>query len=252
MIRPGGPSTAVEEATWLYNVGASWRATPQLSIYGSYTEGLEESGVAPANAANWGEVLAPIRTRQRDIGMRYAIRDNFGLVAGVFEVEKPYIALGVSNQFGEIGMVRHRGLELSLAGPISPGLNLVAGAVLMDPEVTGEAVETGLVGSDPIGQTDRVVRLNLDYRPGNGPWSADFGVAHAGARSARVDNHVQVPARTTADIGARYRLRIGDARATLRLSVTTVTDVYGWNVGGGGALFPMFPRRYTATLATDF
>ena len=249
---PGAAPTTAEEAAWLYNVSGAWRATPRLSIYGSYTEGLEESGIAPANATNRGEVLAPIRTRQRDVGLRYAVRENLGLVAGLFEVEKPYIALGVSNHFGEIGVVRHRGLELSLAGPIAPDLNLVAGAVLMDPEVIGDAVEVGLVGSDPIGQTDRVLRLNLDYRPGDGPWSIDFGLAHSGKRPARVDNRVAIPARTTADIGARYRFRIGEARAALRLNITNVTDVYGWNVAGGGALFPMFPRRYTATLVTDF
>ncbi|MBC6982185.1 TonB-dependent receptor domain-containing protein [Caulobacter sp. 17J80-11] len=252
VTRPGAAPTTAQEAAWLYNVGAAWRATPRLSVYGSYTEGLEESGVAPDNATNRGEVLAPIRTRQRDVGLRYAIREDLRVVAGVFEVEKPYVALGVSNQFGEIGVVRHRGLELSVAGPLAPGLNLVAGAVLMDPEVTGEAVQAGLVGPDPIGQTDRVLRLNLDYRPGDGPWSVDFGVAHSGERAARVDNRVYIPARTTADVGARYRFRIGEARAALRLSVTNVTDEYGWNVNGGGALFPMFPRRYTAALVTDF
>jgi iron complex outermembrane receptor protein len=252
VARPGAAPTNAPDEAWLFNVAAALRATSRLSVYGSATRGLEESGVAPDAAVNRGEVLAPIRTRQADAGVRYAIRDDLRLIAGLFDVEKPYVALSPTGVFGPTGAVRHRGTEFSLAGPLAPGLTLVAGAVLMSPEVSGDAVRAGSVGRTPIGQTGRVLRLNLDYRPGNGPWSVDGGVAHSGERPARVDGAVLIPERTTIDLGARYRFRVGDARATLRVTATNVTDVYGWNVGSGGALFPMFPRRFTASLVTDF
>ena len=58
------------------------------------------------------------------------------LVVGAFDVRKPYFNLDPGLVYKQLGTVRHRGLEISLAGEPVKGLNVVAGAVLMKPRVT--------------------------------------------------------------------------------------------------------------------
>jgi iron complex outermembrane receptor protein len=112
-------------------------------------------------------------------------------------VTKPYYNLSSTNLFTIFGEVQHRGVELSLAGRVAAGLNLVAGAVLMDPRVTGEAVRNGRVGPRPVGQTSRLLRLNLDYAlPFASGFSVDLAIVNNGARTVSTHNHVNLPART--------------------------------------------------------
>ncbi len=92
--------------------------TKALALYASTTRGLEESGNAPDVAANNCEPMPVAITTQLDAGLRYTIRPGLSLVAGVFEVKKPYFNLDRTNVWGPFGDVRHRGIEASW--PASP------------------------------------------------------------------------------------------------------------------------------------
>lgn len=235
--------TETEARPWLWNVNAAITITERLAIYGRYVTGLEESGIAPKNASNRNEALPAIQTSQRDLGLRYAISPRLKLVAGLFDVRKPYFNLDADNRFDVLGDVRHRGVELSLAGNIAPNLNIVTGAVLLDARVTGEGVALGRVGERPVGQTDTTLQLNADWQvPGATGLSFDIGVQHEGDIVATVDNRVSIPARTLVDLGARYRTKIGGKPVTFRLTMTNVGDVQGFDIRGAGA-YDIIPGR---------
>lgn len=251
--KPGVAAAENRQSLWLWNATAAAHLSDKLAFYAGYTRGLEEAGVAPDNAANRSEVLPPIQTRQADAGLRYSLSPDLWLIAGVFEVTKPYYSLNGANLFTSLGEVQHRGVELSLAGRVAEGLSLVAGAVLMDPRVTGEAVESGRIGRRPVGQTRRLLRLNLDYGlPFLKGTSIDLGLLNNGKRTVSADNRLNLPARTIVDLGARYRFEVTGAPATLRVQATNLFDVDGWvAANGSGTLQPLFPRRMVATLAID-
>jgi iron complex outermembrane receptor protein len=235
--------TATEARPWLWNVNAAITITDRLAIYGGYVTGLEESGIAPNNASNRNEALPAIQTSQRDLGLRYAISPRLKLVAGLFDVRKPYFNLDADNRFDVLGDVRHRGVELSLAGNLASNLNIVAGAVLLDARVTGEGVTLGRVGERPVGQTGTTLQLNADWQvPGARGLSFDIGVQHEGDSVATVDNRVSIPARTLVDLGARYRTKIGGKPVTFRLTMTNVGDVQGFDLRGAGA-YDIIPGR---------
>lgn len=251
--QPGLPRTATRDQPWLPNANVSVYLGKRLALYAGHTRGLEESGIAPDDAANRNEALPAIRTRQSDAGLRWAFADGMKLVAGAFDVRKPYFTTDERNVYGAIGEVRHRGVELSLSGRPMDSLNLVAGAVLMRPRVSGEAVRLGRVGDRPIGQTERVLRADLEYRPPS--WaglSFDLSMSHYGERIASRDGRNRVPDYTLVDVGARYRFRLGSAPATLRLLVANVGDTYTWNIYGNNSFGLTDGRRYVAQLAVDF
>ncbi|MGQ0659359.1 TonB-dependent receptor domain-containing protein [Sphingosinicella sp.] len=251
--RPGLPPVETESSPWLYSVAAAAYLTDRLALYAGYTRGLEESGVAPASAVNRNEPLPAILTSQRDAGFRWTIRPNLRLVAGLFDVRKPYFERDAGNRFTLLGEVRHQGIEASLTGQLTPRLNIVAGAVLLRPRVTGEGVDLGRVGRRPVGQPTRLLRFNADWRPPQLPGvSLDLGVVHTSRRPATRDNLVSLPARTLVDIGGRYAFRLAGNNASLRLAVTNLFNVYGFDLRGSGA-YDIIPGRVAlASLAVDF
>ena len=250
--RPGVPVAKTHDPAWLYNAALAVEATPKLAFYGSYTRGLEESGVAPDSAANRTQALPAILTRQWDAGLRYALPNNMRFVGGAFEVEKPYFAPDAANIFTELGMVRHRGLELSLSGSPRPGLTVVGGAVLMKPEVTGEPVERGLVGRKPVGQTGRLLTLNLNQDLPIKGLTAVANLNHHGDRVGDRANLVETPARTIVDLGLRYRFQAAGVPALLRLNVTNVTNAFDWRVVSASTYEVNAPRSFILFLTMDF
>ena len=237
---------------WLWNGTLAINIAKGLVAYAGYTKGLEDSGIAPEIAANRSEAPPALLTSQRDIGLRYAF-GPMRLVVGAFDVRKPYFNLGPGLIYAQLGTVRHRGLEISLSGEPVKGLNLVAGAVLMKPRVTGDAVDLGLVGKMPVGQAERSATAYVDYvLPFFPDLSVNLGVQHLGKRAGSVDNLLTVPGRTLVNAGGRYRFELMKVPASLRLQVTNLFDDYAWNVTGGGGFRRVFPRRVQASLSMDF
>ena len=69
--------------------------------------------------------------------------------------------------FRELGEVRNRGIEMSLAGQITPRLSIVLGAVFLDAKVSGDAVDLGLIGRRPVGSIGRTITGAVNW---NVPW----------------------------------------------------------------------------------
>lgn len=250
---PGSGVTKTADEPWLPSAAVAAHLSPSLALYGSFTRGLEESGLAPSNAANRNEALPAIRTRQFDAGARWSPAPRLKLVAGVFDVRKPYFSTDEANAYVILGDVRHRGAEFSLTASPSRSLSVVAGAVLMRPRVSGEAVEQGRVGKRPLNQPQRILRANLEYRPPDWPsLSFDLALSNFSARAASRDNSVFVEGYSVIDLGGRYRFKANGNPALLRVQLANLTDTYVWNVVGSNSYGLGDRRRLVATVAVDF
>ncbi len=240
---PAGGVEGTDSRPLLYNLTVAANISDRLVVYAGAVTGLEESGIAPGNAANRNEALPAIRTRQFDAGFRFAITDKMKLVGGVFEVSKPYFNLDTNNRFGLLGDVINRGIEASLAGPLTDTLSVVAGAVLLQPRVTGEAVDAGRIGDRPIGAISRRFEASADWRPPFLPGASfDTRLAYRSAETATVSNLTAIPARTQVDVGGRYRFKMSGRGVLLRLQVTNLLDVQSFELRNAGA-YNLFPGR---------
>ncbi len=251
---PGGTPTINAESPWLPNVTLALHANPQFTFFGSYTRGLEESGRAPNNASNRGETLSAIKTSQVDFGVRYKLTPQITAVATAFQIKKPYQNIDTTNLYTNIGDVRHRGIEVSVAGQAAEGLRIVAGAVFLQARLFGTLVDQGRIGQVPIGRTPRALRFDVEYGPKS--WqgaSVDLQVDNRSSRFSSADNLVRIPQRTMFNLGGRYRFKAFDHSASLRLQVRNVFDTFAWDI----KLMQLSyiteeQRRYLATLAVDF
>ncbi|HET9444941.1 MAG TPA: TonB-dependent receptor [Steroidobacteraceae bacterium] len=236
---------------WLKYATATVNATERVAFYASYTEGLEESPVAPNNALNRNEAAPALETEQYDAGLRWSAFANMKLIAGVFNVEKPYFDVDAAGFFTELGTVEHRGVEFSLAGDPRDDLTVIVGTRWLDAKVSGATVDAGLIGEKPVGSARQYSLATAEYRFAGTGASIDATVEHITKQVATSDNSVYVPARAVMHVGGRYRFTMFEKPVTLRLLVQNVTDKYGWTAWSSGVYSYNSPRRFTVYLTAD-
>jgi iron complex outermembrane receptor protein len=247
------PSALTEANPMLYSGAAAFHVSDRVSLFSSYSEGLEDSGAAPSSAANRNAPLPASATRQRDAGIRWSAFSGLRLVLGVFSIEKPYFEFDQENVYRQLGTVGNRGVELSLSGTVSPTLNVLVGAVVSNPSLRNTASSTQALGDDPVDLPKSRAGINLDWKPDalRGT-SIDLGVTYLGRRAATSDNTVYLPGRAIVDIGGRVPLRIAKRPAQLRLAITNLGDRQGWDSAGSGAYTLLFGRAAELSIAFDF
>jgi iron complex outermembrane receptor protein len=247
-------TTTTKDNPLLWNISASVIATYRLAFYAGYVRGLEEALIAPDIATNRSESPPAIRTTQMEAGLRYTISPKLTFVGGLFSVKKPYFNLDPSLRYRQLGLVENRGIEISLAGQVQPGLSIVAGSVFLSPTITGEAVDSKLIGSRPVGSLTRRSIANVDWRlkAGKSPFSFDLGIESLSSRMANASNSFSAPARETYNIGARYRFDVLRAKVLLRFQVKNLLNDYGWIVSPSGGFTYSGSRSVLAQLVADF
>ena len=248
---PDGALPESRDEPVLPNLTATVYATPRLAIYASYTEGLEESPVAPDNAVNRNVAAPALHTKQYDAGLRWAPFGDVRLITGVFNVEKPYFDLDDRQLFTSLGMVRHRGIEISLSGTVLPNLTAVAGTRFLDAEVSGENVTSGRIGRRPLATYRNYSSVSLNYAIPRTRLSFDATAESISHQVANTLNTEESAGRWVLALGGRYKFTIFDKPATLRAQMGNVFNRYGWIVVGGGAYTYNQPRRFSMYLAMD-
>jgi iron complex outermembrane receptor protein len=231
---------------------AALSVSERVTAYAGYTQGLEDSGAVPSVAANRGTILPDARTWQTDAGFRFQLTSKLKLIAGVFEIQKPYFNFDTNNIDRQLGEQRARGAELSLSGEVLPNLNVAVGALLGDVTIMGSNLAAEGVGTTAFGQPHNQGSINADYKL---PWvpalSADITVVHFGTSPASVDDVTQNPAQTGLFMGGRYRFKLWGAPATLRVQVQNATNIYFWNTGYSPGFSQSQPRSYFAYFTAD-
>jgi iron complex outermembrane receptor protein len=248
---PSGPRPTSRDKPWLVNVAATANITRNISLFGSYTRGLEESEVAPEIAINRDEAPPALRTKQIDIGLKTKI-GPITLITGAFDIQRPYYGVDGESVFRRLGAVQHRGLEVSMTGSPAPGLTLVAGGTFIRARLSGDEVASGAIGSRPVDVPARKLVASLDWRPSGSATSFDVAVEHIGPNTGDALNRVRVDPFTTVDAGVRHKLKLGTATAVLRLQATNLFDAFGWEVAGNNAFVYIQSRQVIARFAIDF
>lgn len=259
MISRNDRGARTKDTPLLYNATLAYAPADWLSFYGNITKGLEETSGPPSSAANRDDAIPASRTKQQDAGVRLAL-GPMRIVAGVFEIERPYFSTDRSNVYTALGDVRNRGAELSVVGQITDQLSVVSGLVLLDARVVGEAFELGRAGRRPVGSMKRSGRVDLDYRTTfvDG-LSLTFGIQHTGPMIASTTGYtelggeqLEIGAYTTFDIGARYRFNIGEVPMSARVLLANTFDERGYFASSSNTFGIRDTRRLSLQLSADF
>jgi iron complex outermembrane receptor protein len=250
------PGAAVSEVTDhpLRGYGNSaFALTRRLTLYAGYTQGLEDSGVAPSAAQNRGAVLPASRTWQVDAGVRYLVTPHFKIIAGAYELQKPYFNLDKNNVDRELGAQQAKGVELSISGQQIAHFDINAGILAAKVSIVGPDLAAEGVGPIAIGQPRLQYVANVNYTVPQWPAvSLDLAAIHFGSQPASVNNGIYSPAVTELNLGGRYKFTVLGKHSTFRLQIQNVADSYWWtNVYTPGFFQWAGPRTVFAYLTTD-
>lgn len=252
-VQPGVSPASLNDSPWMQNLTMSVSVSPTLAVYGSYTRGLEDNGIAPDSAANRGQPLPVIKSRQYDMGISWTPADNTKLIVGYFDITKPYVTGDSNNVYRLLGEETHNGVELSLAAVPFTGMTIVVGGFLTDPRIKNVRGAGEVIGSEPVGQSRSELQFNCDYVLPFAPQvSLNAGINTLGSFATTVDNRSHNEWPTLVSAGGRYKFKIGHTPYTLRLSIANVTNAYYWYFAGANAYMAGDKMRTSLSLAADF
>ncbi|MYM81634.1 TonB-dependent siderophore receptor [Duganella sp. FT50W] len=229
--------------------GVSYQPWRHLALYANHIEGLSKGDTAPPTAANAGEIFAPYKTRQHELGVKLE-RGTLTATLSVFRIKKPSGQL-TGTRYAVDGEQRNQGVELALFGQAAPGVRLTGGATWIDAQLT-RTNSAATLGKTPVGVPSSQANLGTEWDIGLPGLTLTGSVAYTGRQYVNQANNQQLPDWTRLDLGARYRTRVAGKATTLRASVMNAADRHYWSgVASYGAFVQGAPRTLMLSAAID-
>lgn len=208
-------------------IGAAYRATQALSIYGQYATGTDPLSGSLTLPGNLAHNLT--RGRQFELGVKGempAVRGEWTVSA--YRIEKrDILSRDATNPLitQQIGRQSSTGVELAAAMEPTPGWSVDANLALLNARFDSfnEVVGTALVsrnGNRPTNVPERTANLWTSYRFAP-HWQAGVGMQYVGSRAANTANTLDFPSYTTVDALLRYEV---SRNLNLALSVSNLAD----------------------------
>lgn len=228
------------------------KATDQISVYANYIEGLSQGAIAPNTAENAGEVFAPYKTKQKEVGIKFDLGE-FAHTVSLYEIKRPSSYTDpVTNVFSFGGEQRNRGVEWGFFGSPMNGVRLMGGIAYSDAEVTKAAVAAN-EGKQATGLPKWQAKLGTEWDvPTMQGLTLTANATWADKQYLSADNSLSIPGRTVFDVGARYATKVSGRPLTLRASVTNLTNKAYWAKPHYTSLALGAPRTFYLSATMDF
>ncbi|MEC5397559.1 TonB-dependent receptor [Uliginosibacterium sp. H1] len=227
--------------------------TPQVSLYANYIEGLSQGGsVTDASASNYGEVFAPYKSKQVELGVKWDA-SGFLNTLSLFRITRPSLIRNAgTNTWGPDGEQRNIGIEWTTAGEVTRGWRLLGGLTHIDAENTRTTGGT-LDGKAPVGVPSLQVNLGTEW---DLPWlpglTLNATAIHTGSQFADNNNLQELPAWTRVDLGARYATKLAARNVVVRGGITNAFNERYWSGVWNGYASVGAPRSVQLSASVDF
>jgi iron complex outermembrane receptor protein len=249
---PTGLSRAYDKKAVNPTAGLVYKPLQKLSLYASYAEGIEQGGTAPISTVNARQVMDPLESDQLEVGAKFELARGALLTAALFRIDKGLEFIDApTNTYVQNGRQVHEGAEITVGGPLTSRLRVIAGLAWLEAKVERTANPT-LVGKRPQGVPEWQSNVFGDYDlstwvPG---LAVNAGLYYVGAKPVDQLNTWSASRSLRADAGVRYRQRWGDRQSiTYRATFENVGDVRYLNDTSFGSLVfgAPFTAKFSAT-----
>lgn len=260
----GGLSGTYDEDAITPVIGLVVKPAGGVSLFANRIEGLQQGPSAPIDATltNSGEVFAPYKSVQYEVGGKLAI-GGFDASVALFRISQPSayaIPVDPANPgglrvYGLFGQQRNQGVEVSFAGELARGLRLISGFSYIDAKLrrtAGGANDGNRAAGIPRFTANANVEWDLAFLPGT---TLTGRVVHTGRQQVNVVNTLSIPDWTRVDLGARYVFAASGKPVTLRLTVDNLFNDRYWASAFdtfSAALLQGSPRTVKASASIDF
>ena len=251
-IKTGARTSRYDESATTPAVALLVKASKTVSLYGNYIEGLSQGATAPMTAANAGEVFAPYKSKQAELGFKVDLGE-FAHTVSVYEIKRPSSYVDpVSNVFSFGGEQRNRGVDWGFFGSPLRDVRLMGGVAYVDPVLSKTMGGTNQ-GKQATGVPKLQAKLGVEWDTPAVPGVTLTANATAASKQyINADNSLSVPGRTVFDLGARYATTAAGRPLTVRASVTNVGNKAYWALPQWTSLGLGAPRTFMLSGTMDF
>lgn len=200
---------------------------PDLSFYANYVQGLSKGdSVTDTAAANFGQVFAPYKTEQKEVGVKWNA-GTFANTLALFQIDKPMLVTegaAARPTYADGGEKRVRGVEWNAFGELARGVRVLGGVTYS----RGKQTKTSFGrydGNTAVGAPRWQANTGLEW---DTPWIAGLTlsarVQATSSQYADAANKLKIPGWGQLDLGARYAMLVNGKDVVLRLNVNNVFD----------------------------
>lgn len=223
-----------------------------VSVYGNYIEGLTKGTTAPVAAVNAGEVFAPFKTKQKELGIKVD-SGKFTHTLSVFNISKPTDYIDpISKRYSVDGEQQNRGIEWGFFGSPIEDVRLMGGVTYIDAEIT-KATDKEYEGNQAADVPKWQAKLGAEWdQPYIPNLTLTANVTALSEQYINNDNKLALPGYALLDLGARYKTTVGRYPLTIRSSIHNVTDKSYWAKPHYTSLAIGDPRTFMLSATMDF
>ena len=228
------------------------KVTDNVSVYANYIEGLSKGATAPMTAANAGDVFAPYKSKQKEVGLKLDLGD-FTHTLSLYEIKRPSSYTDPdTNVFSFGGEQRNRGIEWGFFGAPLNDVRLMGGVAYVDPKLTKTAGGINQ-GKTATGLPKLQGKLGVEWdTPVIDGLTLTANATSVSKQYISADNSQSIPGYTIFDVGTRYTTHLASRPITLRGSVTNVTNKAYWGTPLLSSLGLGAPRTVELSASVDF
>ncbi|MEH2455993.1 TonB-dependent siderophore receptor [Nostoc sp.] len=229
-------------------VGIVYQPIKPISLYASYSRSFVPNDQLAAN----GESLPPTKGTQYEVGIKADLSRQISLTLAAYEITKTNVPTVDPNNLDfsvAIGEVKSRGIELDLAGEITPGWKVIASGFLNDAFVS-EDNDPSVKGSRLVNAPYHGASLWTTYqfqRGGLQGLGFGAGLFFVGDRITNQDDPFTIPSYVRTDATIFYK-RDGWGAA---LNFKNLFDVKYYETNGY-YVFPQAPFTVQGTISFSF
>lgn len=232
-------------------VGLLIRPMQELSLYANYIEGLTPGPTPPATAVNSGDVFAPFKSKQYEVGAKLDFGTlGFGLSA--FQIDVPNgITDPTTHVYGLDGLQRNRGIEFTTFGQLTRQVRLLGGATFFDArqdQTAGGANDDNFAVGVPRVQS--TIGAEWDVPSISGLTLTSRGI-YTGKTYLDAANQQSAPSWVRLDLGARYSFEVNNVPLTVRATVQNVANRRYWEANPSGYVGAGAPLTTWLSLSAD-
>ena len=228
------------------------KLTDNISVYANYIEGLSKGATAPMTAANAGDVFAPYKSKQKEVGLKLDLGD-FTHTLSLYEIKRPSSYTDPdTNVFSFGGEQRNRGIEWGFFGAPLNDVRLMGGVAYVDPKLTKTAGGINQ-GKTATGLPKLQGKMGVEWdTPVIDGLTLTANATSVSKQYISADNSQSIPGYTIFDVGTRYTTHLASRPITLRGSVTNVTNKAYWGTPLLSSLGLGAPRTVELSASVDF
>jgi iron complex outermembrane receptor protein len=245
-----GAATPYSKKPVTPTVALMFRPNAETLVYASYVAALEDGGTVGTSYSNHDESLAPISSKQFELGTKYDAT-HWGASAALFQIDRGAQYGPVGGVYANDGQERLRGLELNGHVDLPHGFQVS----------NSSSWETGTYrGGDPTIAGNRVEGIPRfqstlqvsDKLPGLESVTVNGEAHFLGHMDADATNSFRMPSVTLFNAGLTYRTQLNQHSLTLRGGVDNLFNRSYWGFLASDYIFVGAPRTVSVNARIDF